>query len=454
MKRVTRLLIVFVLLLGSFSTMAAASADSNVGINIVLKVPVTDQILSELSAYGQVRGVLYQINAVMLYGKASNLSAIRSLPYVLAADQDAEVSIPPLDTVEAEDFVEGLNTWNLDAINVTDFGEGRTIGYTGEGTYVAVLDTGLVQNWRMFFPEERIAKEYAAAFGGGGASGNQITQLPDKWEHDANSHGTHVTSTIIGYDLFGTPINGVAPLATIIPVKILNQNGSGWWSVVAYGIVYVADLKAGPLSDHPVVINMSLSGSQPNAVLEAAVNYAISKGVIVVAAAGNAGEAGVGYPGAYSQVISAAAVGWDAQFTTPTWWFALDVPNPTDPDDFYIVGFSGREKPGQDLDVAAPGVFVVGPYQASHGHASYFFLSGTSMASPHVAGTAALMAEKNPDLTQAQAEEILENTAVPLSAGCSNVVNPSTGNLVEVCWGTDATGEGLIQADEAVNATP
>jgi subtilisin family serine protease len=454
MKRATRFLIVFVLLLGSFSTMAAAASDSNVGINIVLKVPVTAQILRDLSAYGRVRDVLYQINAVMLYGQASNLSAIRALSYVLAADQDAEVSIPPLDTVEAEDFVDGINTWNLDAINVTDFGEGRTIGYTGEGTYVAVLDTGLVQNWRQFFPQERIAEEYAAAFGGGGASGNQITQLPDKWEHDTHSHGTHVTSTIIGYDFFGTPINGVAPLATIIPVKILNQNGSGWWSVIAYGIVYVADLKAGPLADHPVVINMSLSGSQPNAVLEAAVNYAISKGVIVVAAAGNAGEAGMGYPGAYAQVISAAAAGWEEQFTTPTWWFARDVPNPTNPDDFFIAGFSGREQPGKDLDVAAPGVFVVGPFQASHGHTSYFFLSGTSMASPHVAGTAALMAEKHPALNQAQAESILENTALPLQPGCSDVINPSSGNLVEVCWGADATGQGLIQADAAVSATP
>jgi subtilisin family serine protease len=454
MKRMTRLLIVLVLLLGSFPTLVAVAANSNVGINIVLKVPVTDQILKDLSAYGQVRDVLHQINAVMLYGRDSNLSVIRALPYVLAADQDAEASAPPLDTVEAKDFVDGINTWNLDAINVTDFGVGRTIGYTGEGTYVAVLDSGLVQNWRQFFPEERIAEEYAVAFGGGGAAGNYVSEQPDKWEHDTSSHGTHVTSSIIGYDLFGTPVNGVAPLATIIPVKILNQNGSGWWSVIAHGIVYVADLKAGPLADHPVVINMSLSGSQPNAVLEAAVNYAISKGVIVVAAAGNGGEAGMGYPGAYPQVISAAAAGWEEQFTTPTWWFGLDVPNPTNPDDFFIAEFSGREQAGKDLDVVAPGVFVVGPFQASKGHASYFFLSGTSMASPHIAGTAALMAEKNPALTQAQAETILENTAIPLPPGCSDVIDPSSGNVVEICWGADATGEGLIQADAAVNATP
>jgi subtilisin family serine protease len=76
------------------------------------------------------------------------------------------------------------------------------------------------------------------------------------------------------------------------------------------------------------------------------------------------------------------------------------------------------------------------------------------MASPHVAGTAALMAEKNPALSQAQAENILENTAVPLTAGCSNVIDPGSGQVVEICWGADATGEGLLQADAAVSATP
>ena len=126
MKRMTRLLVVLILLLGTFPTLAAASSTGSVGINILLKRPVNDKILNDLSAYGQVRDVLYQINAVMLYGKASNLAAIRALPDVIAATQDVEASAPPIDTVEAENFVGGISTWNLDAINVTDFGEGRT----------------------------------------------------------------------------------------------------------------------------------------------------------------------------------------------------------------------------------------------------------------------------------------------------------------------------------------
>jgi hypothetical protein len=148
MEKMTRFLIVAMLLFVSFSTVAAAPAGKQAGINVLLKGGVTDQVLNDLSAYGQVRGVLPQIRAVMLWGPVANLDAIRRLPYVRVAELDGEASAPPFEALEAEDFLGGINTWNLDAINVTDFGRGRTIAYTGAGVYVAVLDTGLVENWR------------------------------------------------------------------------------------------------------------------------------------------------------------------------------------------------------------------------------------------------------------------------------------------------------------------
>ena len=77
---------------------------------------------------------------------------------------------------------------------------------------------------------------FAKSFGGGGAASDNVSEQPNKWEHDQNSHGTHVTSTILGYSFFGSAVNGVAPMATVIPVKVLNQNGSGWSSVIARGI--------------------------------------------------------------------------------------------------------------------------------------------------------------------------------------------------------------------------
>lgn len=423
------------------------------GINVVLNTTITGAIVGDLSAHGTVLNRYDAVNALTMRAPESQLAAIRAKSYVTAANPDAARAGSPVDTVSATDFSGGLNTWNLDAVNVTDFGAAaRQVAEDGSGVYVAVLDTGLLDSWRQYFPQQRIASQYAIAFSGGGGEQGRVTPVPNQWEHDQNSHGTHVTSTILGFSLGGTPVNGVAPLATIIPVKVLGQSGSGWSSVIAAGIVYVADLARGPLAGKRVVINMSLGGSSLDALEKAAIDYAVASGVIVVASAGNAGERGMGYPGAYDPVISVAASGWTGEWTpNRAWWVAKDVPDPTSAANSYITDFSSREKAGQDLDVAAPGSWIVGPYQLQSGKTSYFFLSGTSMAAPHVAGIAALMLQKNPALSQAQVEYILEATAIPLPAGCRDVVDPLVGPT-SVCWGADATGAGLVTADLALAA--
>jgi len=417
--------------------------------------------LAALAQHGTVLSTLAEINALTMRAREGDLATIRALPFVIAATPDAERTGAPIDTVSLPNFLVGLNTWDLDAINVTNIqaGPDRTVTQTGAGVYVAVLDSGLLDSWRQYFPQERIATQYAVAFRGGGNERGHISTPANVWEHDQNSHGTHVTSTILGYSLAGTPINGVAPLATVIPVKVLGQNGSGWSSVVAAGIVYVANLKAGPLAGSPVVINMSLGGPELDAVEQAAIDYAIAQGVILVASAGNRGTQGMGYPGAYPPVISAAASGWIGEWlpgadgNRANWWVQDNVAEPTNPADFYIADFSSRELAGQDLDVAAPGSWTVGPYQLQSGKTSYFFLGGTSMASPHVAGIVALMAQKAPGLTATQAEVILESTAIPLAPGCRSVTQP-TGVAEMVCWEATATGSGLAVADAALAATP
>ncbi len=445
--------LVVMLLLGSAMPVSAGSDNSSLGVNVLLNTEITDEILATLGGFGPVNDLIPAINALTMKIKAGDLAAIQELPFVAAASPDAVRQGSPIDTVAAEDFSDGLSTWDLDVLNVTDFGfDNRQVAYDGAGVYVAVLDTGLVDSWRQYFPEERIAVEYAKSFGGGGGNGT-VSEQPNKWEHDANSHGTHVTSSILGYSLSGTPVNGVAPLATVIPVKVLNQNGSGWSSVVARGISYVADLKKGPLAEHPVVINMSLGGSALDPVEKAAIDYAIEAGVIIVASAGNAGEAGMGYPGAYEPVISVAASGWAGEWLSDSWWYSIDDPELGTSDLYYITDFSSREMPGQDLDVAAPGSWIVGPYNVNNGHTSYYFLGGTSMASPHVAGIVALMAQKNPALTAVEAESILEATALPMAPGCLTVTGPR-GALEQYCWGADATGSGIAQADAALNAIP
>ena len=417
---------------------AFAAPDKQLGVNVLLNTEVTDEIITELNEHGIVLDTFIQISAVHMRARESEIPEIEALPFVEAVSPDAERYGRPVDTVLVENFADGLSTWNLDAINVTDFGfDNRPVDYDGTDVYVAVLDSGLLDSWRQYFPQERIATEYAICFGGGGMERGHVPSQPNKWEHDQDSHGTHVTSTILGYSLFGTPINGVAPMATIIPVKVLNQTGWCWSSVVARGILYVAELKNGPLAGSPVVINMSLGGPELDEVEQAAIDYAIAQGVIIVASAGNNGQAGMGYPGAYEPVISVAASGWVYEWTHPSWWWYLDVAEPTNPADFYIATWSSRELLGQDLDVAAPGCWVVGPYQLQSGWISYYYLGGTSMASPHVAGIVALMLQKDPGLTASEAEFVLEDTAIWMPG-----------------WSPDAAGAGLVDAHAALADPP
>lgn len=433
---------------------AARGLSSNgvVRLNAVLDGPITAERIAAINKIGAVKNVLAEINAVTVQGKGLAPADLLALPFVVAANYDAERTTGPVSPLADDSMEHGRSTWDLDAVDVTDYGLGRIATLDGAGVYVAVLDTGLVDGWQNYFPVERIATQYAKAFGGGGGDNGNVSEPTNKWEHDQNSHGTHVTSTILGYDRTGVQINGVAPNAVVIPVKVLNQNGSGWSSVIAEGIVYIADLKAGALAASPVVINMSLGGGALDALEKAAIDYAISKGVIIVASAGNEGTAGMGYPGAYAPVISVAASGWIGEWVGGRSWWLGNVPDPTNAGDFYIADFSSRALAGQDLDIAAPGSWIVGPYQ-KNGQVSFYYLGGTSMASPHIAGVVALLCQKDPELTAPEAESILEGTAIPLPPG-TRMVTDSSGAVTPVSWGADATGAGLVNVPAALASLP
>jgi subtilisin family serine protease len=451
----------------SSPSLAASNTSATVGINVVLKAKPTSAQLAQLNALGQVKSRLTEINGLTMAAKASQLAAVRALSFVKGAALDQELDFgPQTDLVPVSDLTSGFSTWNQDAINTTvsPLSNARGVPQTGEGVYVGILDSGLLNTWPQYFPQERIATQYARSFvGGGPADRGAITSKGgDSWQHAKCAHGTALTSEILGYQISGLFFQGAAPKANIIPVQVQNLGSDNSAqkpcpfssSVAAAGLLYFAQLKQGPLAGQPLVVNNSWGGGPAvDPLIQAAIDFALSQGVLIVFSAGNAGEAGMGFPGSYAPVISAAASGWTEEWTSANWWFTTDVVDPIDLDDFYITDFSSREKAGQDLDVAAPGSWVLAPYQLQHGQASYFFLGGTSFAAPEVTGTVALMLQKNPALTQAEAESIIEDTAVPLGAGCRQVILVPFGPTAEeICWGADATGAGLLDAAAAVAA--
>jgi subtilisin family serine protease len=423
-------------------------SNRTVDVEVLVDGVLTDDVLAELEGLGKVTLALRRSGGVGMKIKEADLAALIDLPFV------TEVGYSVIREVHEDYASNGINTWDLDIMNVTEFvptmfPPNRVVTETGDGVYVAVLDTGLVHNWRDYFPEDRIATDLAKAFAGGGNDVGNVSNPANKWERDTHSHGTHVSSTILGYSIYGFyNVNGVAPKATVIPVKVLNNNGSGWSAMVAAGIESIGSLKEDGIIEGPVVINMSLGGPELALLEKDAIDYAIDQGVIVVASAGNEGWDGMGYPGAYEPVISVGACGWIYEWAAPSWWHTLDVAEPTNPDEIYITDFSSRELGDQDLDVVAPGSWIVGPflaygaahppYWASGVPGQYYYLGGTSMAAPHVAGVAALMLEKNSSLTQVQIDAILAATALSLLPA----------------WGDEEAGAGMVLADDALAAVP
>lgn len=216
----------------------------------------------------------------------------------------------------------------------------HTKGIRGQGISVAVLDSGIDDEHPDFAGAIVAIKDFS-----GSKTGTK----------DICGHGTHTAGTIASRDN-GQGIIGIAPLCSLVIGKVLDDDGSGSNDNIAKGIRWAVDCDAR-------IISMSLGCPEPDDVMRKAIEYAVSKGCLVIAAAGNEGAAGVGYPAKWNALAEAIAAN-DQQGR--------------------IASFSSV---GDAVDVCAPGVQVLSCWPGNR----YSRLDGTSMATPHVAGVLALV---------------------------------------------------------------
>ncbi len=291
----------------------------------------------------------------------------------------------PADAASALGLQEDVRVLAMDSGANTQIGADlvQSSGNSGAGRKIVVLDTGYNYN----HPE--LSSSY---LGGLDLVNDDADPLDD------NGHGSHVAG-IITADGIDPRARGVAPAAGVVVGKVLDSSGSGFFSDVVAAIYWAVDGPdgiAGTADDFNAdAISMSLGTSQPYTYkgfcdsalpdLTAAIRYAVDGGVIVVAAAGNSGGAGVSIPGCISYSTTVGAV------------------NSVD----RIAKFSGT---GKAVDITAPGV---GIYSSWLG-ASYYTASGTSMATPMVSGTVALIKLAHPEYTAAQVQDTLFRTAKDL----------------------------------------
>ena len=251
--------------------------------------------------------------------------------------------------------------WNFQLIHIED----AWAKAKGKGAIVAVIDTGVSYEdnkkgiLSRDFKETKFVKGY-----------DFVNR--DNLPNDDQGHGTHVAGTIAESTNNKEGVAGIAYEATIMPIKVLSREGSGSSSDIAEAIRWAADKGAN-------VINMSLGGPFPDKLMRSACEYARKKGVVIICAAGNSGREGVGYPAAYPDCIAVSAVGPKGELSFYSSW--------------------GKEvaiaAPGGDKEVGGEsgGILqnTVRPDSSGKLIDDYYAFQGTSMASPHVAGVAALI---------------------------------------------------------------
>ncbi|TJY62894.1 S8 family peptidase [Sinimarinibacterium sp. CAU 1509] len=337
--------------------------------NARLSLPELTQSVLALVGGGQ---VIAQYQHV-LRGFAARLTpaqaeALARLPLVKHIEQDQMM---------AAVATQSGSTWGLDRIDQTDLPLDNLYSYptsAGQGVNVYVIDTGLNAAHSEFSGRVGVGRNFAANSGGLLCNLLGIGCKTDATNTtDCNGHGTHVTGTAAG------SVYGVAKKATVHPVRVLGCNGSGSNSGVIAGVDWVA-----ANAQLPAVANMSLGGGD-SAALDAAVQNAVASGVVFVVAAGNDNvDACSGSPNKVPEAITVGATtNADARASYSNF--------------------------GSCVDLFAPGSNITSAWYDSNTATNT--ISGTSMASPHVAGAAALVLGANPSATPTQVTDAIVGSA-------------------------------------------
>ncbi len=291
-------------------------------------------------------------------------------PTVLLAEPNLAYELPnPIEDVTAFAHPELGGTidwdllWGLENIRAK---EAWQITTGSPNVIVAIIDTGV----EMAHPEFANTT-FVGAFDATGEG------LEDR---DFNGHGTHVAGTAAADGRSGR-IAGVVWDSPIMPIRVQNLAGSIWTSYLTDSMLYLGAFAEHDPEGRRIVPNMSIGGRGYSFAFKDAIDYAAERGVVLITSAGNDSKRVISYPGAYNGVVSVAA-------TTP---YNVKA-------DFSTIGFWNS--------VGAPGVKIWSTVPNG-----YSFMQGTSMASPHVAGAAALLLAVHPDLTPLQIKNQLEQTA-------------------------------------------
>jgi subtilisin family serine protease len=342
----------------------------------------TDQV-------GRLGGSLRFVYSHALQGYAATLPTTA----VAALAADPRVAHIELDSIMRADTTQSGATWGIDRIDQRNLPTNSAYSYTatGAGVKAYIIDTGIHYSHSDFGGRAIFGTDTVTAGGllgtglGGGGSASTNGE-------DCNGHGTHVSGTV------GGATYGVAKQVTLVAVRVLDCSGSGATSGVVAGVDWVTgNHQAG----QPAVANMSLGGGASTA-LDTAVSNSINDGVAYGIAAGNGNQLGMAQ---------------DACGTSPARVPAAMTIGATDNTDAKA-SFSNY---GNCVDFFGPGVDITSDWYTSNTATNT--ISGTSMATPHVVGVAALYEQANPGSTPAQVRDGLYNLTTKGIVTSSNTVN-------------------------------